>query len=69
MKCLLLFVLFFQMISSFGEEYILMLGTLYCQFQCSNVVHLSRTQNRIETILQQLEMEGPQVKFTAIPNN
>lgn len=59
-------MVFFQVVSSLGEEYNLRLGTLYCQFQCSNVVLLSRTQNRMGTILQQLETEGFYVKFTAI---
>lgn len=37
MKC------FFQVISSLEEVHILMLGALYCQFQCSNEVHLLRS--------------------------
>lgn len=37
--------MFFQVISSLEEVYILMLGKLCCQFQCSNDVHLFRTQD------------------------
>lgn len=51
-----------------GGKYILVLGTLYCQFRCSNVVLLSRTQNRTGIILQRLEVYKFHVKFIAIHN-
>lgn len=41
---------FFQVVSSLVEECILVLGTVYSQFQCSNVVFLSNTRNGMGTI-------------------
>lgn len=42
-------------------------GTLYSQYQCSIEVHLS--QNRMRTILQQLETMEFYVKFIKIQNS